>query len=165
MSVLTQGTEIFLLAPTAADPSVFEVLKVACPTAFDPGSESADDIDDTCLDERDTRSIRAGLTSPGEASATINTDPKMASHFRLFELKQSKQKLLWAVGWSDGGPAIVPTVAVGEEDFELPNTRTWLIFRGTLATFPFAFESNSVVQSAMTIKRSGPLQWVRKVGV
>lgn len=162
MSVLTQGTEIFVLAPTAADPTVFEVLKVACPTAFDPGSESADDIDDTCLDERDTRSIRAGLTSPGEASATINTDPKMASHLRLFQLKKDKRKLLWAVGWSDGDAA--PTVAVDEEDFVLLDTRTWLIFQGTLATFPFAFESNSVVQSAMTIKRSGALEWVKKVG-
>lgn len=162
MSTLTQGTEIFVLAPTEADPTVFEVLKVACPTALDPGSESADDIDDTCLDERDTRSIRAGLTSPGEASITINTDPTMASHGRLFDLKQSKRVLFWAVGWSDG--TAVPTADADDEDFVLPTTRTWNLFRGTLATFPFAFETNSVVQSAMTIKRSGPMQWIRKVG-
>ena len=162
MSTLTQGTEIFVLAPTEADPTVFEVLRVACPTALDPGSESADDIDDTCLDERETRTTRPGLETPGEASITINTDPTMASHYRLFQLKQSKREVLWALGWSDG--TAVPTVDPEEADFILPTSRTWNLFRGTLATFPFAFESNNVVQSAMTIKRSGPMQWIRKVG-
>lgn len=160
MSVMTQGTEIFALAPKAGTPGEFEVLRVACPTAFDPGSESADDIDDTCLDERDTRSILPGLSSPGEATLTINTDPSTASHVRLHQLKKDKVMLLWAVGWSDG--VALPTVAASADDFTLPTARTWNIFRGTLATFPFAFESNSVVQSAMTIKRSGPLEWVVK---
>ena len=160
MSVMTQGTEIFALAPKEGTPGEFEVLRVACPTEFDPGSETADDIDDTCLSERDTRSVKPGLTSPGEASLSVNTDPTTASHVRLFQLKKEKIELLWAVGWADGEAP--PTVTAGENDFTLPATRTWNVFRGTLATFPFAFESNSVVKSAMTIKRSGALQWVVK---
>lgn len=162
MSVLTQGTEIFAMAPTVADPTKFEILRVACPTAFSPGDESSDDIDDTCLDETDTRSNLPGLITPGEASLEINTDPSTASHVRLFQLKKDRSKLTWFIGWADGKGA--PTVDTDEAlGFKLPDTRSWLVFGGAIGTFPFAFETNSVVKSAMTIKRSGPLEWVRKV--
>lgn len=161
MSVLTQGTEIFAMVPTVADPTIFEILRVACPTSFSPGDESSDDIDDTCLDETDTRSNIPGLITPGEASLEINTDPSTASHVRLFQLKKNREKLSWFIGWSDGKsqPAIDAEEDLG---FTLPSDRTWLVFKGAIGTFPFAFETNSVVKSAMTIKRSGALEWVRK---
>lgn len=161
MSVMTQGTEIFAMAPTVADPAVFEILRVACPTSFSPGDESSDDIDDTCLDETDTRSNLPGLITPGEASLEVNTDPSTASHVRLFQLKQERTQLTWFVGWSDGKTA--PTIDGADPlGFKLPTDRTFLVFKGAIGTFPFAFETNSVVKSAMTIKRSGPLQWARK---
>lgn len=161
MSVLTQGTEIFAMVPTVVDPTQFEILRVACPTAFNPGDESSDDIDTTCLDETDSRSNEPGLTTPGEASLEINTDPSTASHVRLFQLKKGREKLTWFIGWSDGKSAPVIDAAEGL-GFGLPTDRTWLVFKGAIGTFPFAFETNSVVKSAMTIKRSGPLEWVRK---
>lgn len=161
MSVLTQGTEIFAMAPTVADPTKFEILRVACPTEFNPGDESSDDIDDTCLDETDTRSNLPGLITPGEASLEINTDPSTASHVRLFQLKKDRSKLTWFIGWADGKSA--PEIDAAEDlGFKLPSDRTWLVFKGAIGTFPFAFDTNSVVKSAMTIKRSGPLEWLRK---
>lgn len=158
MAVLTQGTQLYVLAPDNSNG--FEVLEVGCPTAFNPGDETADDIDVTCLNERDVRQQMAGLTTPGEATLSINTDPSNASHVRLYEIKANKEVLKWAVGWSDGKSD--PDVDSSGEDFDLPDDRTWLVFEGTLATFPFNFETNSVVQSDMTIKRSGAMQWVTK---
>lgn len=161
-SVLTQGTEVYVLAPTEADPTVYEVLYVDCPTAFDPGADSADQIETTCLNAT-SRSYMPGLVTPAEATLTINADPQSASHVRLYNLQ--KIPLKWAIGWSDG-TGIAPTAKAptGDEewDFDLPATRTWYTFEGFIQTFPFSFETNSVVTSAISIQRSGDSLWIPK---
>lgn len=166
MSVLTQGTQVYALVPTEADPSIFEVLNVECPTEFDPGTATADQIEDTCLDETDSRTYKRGLRSPSEATLTINADPRNASHVRLFELSQGdNQNIKWAIGWADGKD-IAPTAVQdsnGDYDFNLPTGRTWYVFEGYISDFPFSFEVNSVVSSAITIQRSGPALWIPKV--
>ncbi len=166
MAVLTQGTQIYVLAPTEQDPSIFEVLKIDCPTSFDPGTSPADQIEDTCLEETEARTYLRGLRSPGEASLTINADPRVESHVRLFELaQQGAIPLKWAVGWSDGKD-IAPTAVQdsnGDYDFNLPTGRTWCVFEGYISDFPFSFEVNSIVSSTITIQRSGPVAWSLKV--
>lgn len=161
-SVLTQGTEIYVLAPTEADPTVYEVLYVDCPTSFDPGADSTDEIETTCLNAT-ARSYMPGLVTPAEATLNINADPQSASHVRLYNLQ--KETMRWAIGWSDG-TGIAPTVKapVGTEpyDFDLPSSRTWYVFDGFIKNFPFTFETNSVVQSAITIQRSGEAKWYPK---
>lgn len=111
MSILTQGTQIFVLAPTVADPAVFEVLEIECATAFSPGGNPADQIEDTCLSAT-VRSYLRGLRTPGQASLSLNADPRNASHIRLHQLSEddSIENLEWAVGWSDGKD-VVPTVS------------------------------------------------------
>lgn len=162
MAILSQGSQVYALVPTDADPAVFEVMAVACATAFTPGGNPAEQIDVTCLEEND-RTYMPGLRTPAAASLTVNFDPSEPSHVRLFELSQMNPSptIKWALGWSDGTAA--PTLAVGGDDFELPATRTWYTFEGYVADAPFDFAANSVVSSAMSIQRSGGAALVPKV--
>lgn len=116
MAILTQGTQVYVLAPTADDPEAFEVLEVECATAFSPGGNPADQIETTCL-SANVRSYLRGLRTPGQASLTINADPRNDSHIRLHQLSEddSVEDLAWAVGWSDGKdipPTLVPTGSI-----------------------------------------------------
>lgn len=161
MAMLTQGTEVYALVPSAADPSVLEVMEVECATAFEPGGNPADQIETTCLSDN-VRSYLRGLRTPGQASLTINADPRNDSHIRLHELSEddSIEDIAWAIGWSDGDS--VPTVDEENDDFELPADRTWFVFRGYVSDFPFSFANNAVVTSDVTIQRSGGSAWIRK---
>lgn len=161
MSILSQGTQIFALVPSEADPSTLEVMEVECATTFTPGGNPADQIETTCLSEN-VRSYLRGLRTPGQATMSINADPENASHLRLHELSESDrgEPIKWAVGWSDGTEP--PTVNTEGDDFELPTTRTWFLFDGYIADFPFDFSANSVVTSEISIQRSGGSAWIKK---
>ena len=162
MSILTQGTQVYMLVPTVADPSVLEVLEVECATAFTPGGNPADQIETTCLSET-VRSYMRGLRTPGQASLTLNADPRNLSHVRLHQLSEDDtiENIHFAVGWSDG-KGIAPTLNTEGDDFELPTTRTWFVFDGYISDFPFDFAANTVVTTAATIQRSGGSAWIRK---
>lgn len=240
MSMLTQGTQVYALLPTVADPSAFEVVEVECATAFNPGGAPASQIDDTCLDETEAQRFLRGLRAPGQATLTVRADPRNSSHLRLHALAEGDNdaNLKWAIGWSDGkniapgyavaggiesvavgaggtgyttaptialtggggsgatatatisggvvtginitnpgsGYTTAPTVAlsggsgtgatatatVSDGDFVLPSTRTWFVFEGYVADFPFDFSQNTTVTSAISIQRSGPSAWIRK---
>lgn len=163
MAILAQGTQIYALVPTVADPAVLEVIEIECATAFTPGGNPADQIETTCLDAS-VRTYLRGLRTPGQASMTLNADPRNDSHVRLHELSEDDtiENIMWAVGWSDGKD-IPPTVNVAGDDFELPTTRTWFIFEGYVSDFPFDFAANTVVTTAATIQRSGGSAWIPKV--
>jgi len=112
MSMLTQGTQIYVLAPLVGGGG-YEVLNIECATAFNPGGSPSDQIEDTCLEETDARTYLRGLRTPGSASLTVNADSRNASHLRLHQLSNSEDQtpLKWAVGWSDG-KNVKPTLAV-----------------------------------------------------
>ncbi len=157
MSVLTQGTQFFVLANNV-------VSEIECITSFSPGSNPADQIEDTCLSERSTRTYQKGLRTPGEATVGLNADPANESHIMLSNLAESSDQtvLTFAVGWSDGteAPTYSPDNNNAVEGLSLPSTRTWYVFRGYVSDFPFDFQSNSVVQTSATIQRSGQGVWV-----
>ncbi len=157
MSVLTQGTQIYFV-----DPDDLSIVAVQCATAFNPGGQPADQIEDTCL-ESFVRTYKKGLRTPGQASLTVNADPQYASHIRLHELSEENddRTIKWAVGWSDGTAA--PT-ADSDGDFVLPTSRTWFAFDGYVSDFPLDFAQNTVVTTAVTIQRSGGSVWTPKVG-
>lgn len=163
MSILAQGTQIYALVPTVANPAIMEVIEIECATAFTPGGNPADQIETTCLSEK-VRSYMRGLRTPGQASLTLNADPRNASHVRLYQLSEDDtiESVAWVVGWSDG-TGIAPTVSTDGDDFELPPTRTWFLFDGYVSDFPFDFAANTVVTTAATIQRSGGSAWIRKV--
>jgi hypothetical protein len=160
MSILTQGTQIYALVPPLTGTGPKTVLAIECATAFSPGGTPADQIEDTCLEDKD-RSYKKGLRTPGQASLTVNADPKNASHIRLHQLSEADgdTTIDWAVGWSDGTSE--PTLAA-DGGFELPEDRTWFVFRGYVSDFPFDFAGNTVVSTAAAIQRSGGSAWIRK---
>lgn len=161
MSVVTQGTQLFVVNNNV-------VIEVECITSFSPGSSPADQIEDTCLSERNTRSYKKGLRTPGQATATLNADPANDSHVMLSDLAESndQQDLVFAIGWADGDS--VPTYdATGlnpdaVDGLVLPDDRTWYVFKGYVSDFPFDFQANTVVQTSATIQRNGQGQWVKK---
>lgn len=112
MAILAQGTQIYALVPSTANPSLFEVMEVECATAFNPGGNPADQVEVTCLSDRVRKYLR-GLRTPGQASLTLNVDPRNASHVRLHQISEddSIESIRWVVGWSDGID-IAPTVGV-----------------------------------------------------
>lgn len=160
MSVVTQGTQLFVLANGV-------VSEIECITAFSPGGSPADQIDDTCLSERNTRKYKKGLRTPGQATATLNADPQNASHLMLSNMAESNDQsdVTFAIGWSDGES--VPTVAPESDPdavdgLSLPSDRTWYVFKGYVSDFPFDFQGNTVVQTSATIQRSGQGAWKPK---
>lgn len=162
MSILTQGTQVFLLDPGIGGAGPHTVLEIEHVTAFNPGGNPADQIDDTPLSERNSKKFKRGLRTPGQASLTISADPRNASHLRLHQMSESDsdKPLKWAVGWSDG--TALPTVNTAGDDFELPEDRTWFLFEGFVSDFPFDFSGNTVVTTAAQVQRSGGAQWVKK---
>jgi len=161
MSILSQGTNVYVLDPNDGTPAV---LKIECATSLSPGGDPSDQIEDTCL-EAFERSYKAGLRTPGQATMGINADPDNESHLTLYDLSRQNPApvLKFAVGWSDGTDA--PTLNVGEDGFELPATRTWFTFQGYIADFPFDFAQNTVVTTEVSIQRSGNSAWIKKGAV
>lgn len=79
MAILAQGTQIYALVPSrdssGSPTGDHEVIEVECATAFNPGGNPADQIETTCLSETVRRYLR-GLRTPGQASLTLNADPR-----------------------------------------------------------------------------------------
>lgn len=157
MGVLTQGTHIFFIDPEGSAPSVVRIERAK---TFNPGGAPADQIDDTALEDFD-KVFLSGLRTPGQASLGLSPDPNKASHVRLHELSESNPSpvLKFAVGWSDGTE--VPTID-SNGDFDLPATRSWFICEGYISDFPFDFTGNTVVNSQISIQRSGASAWLKK---
>lgn len=107
MSMLTQGTQLYGLING-------QIREIECITNFNPGANPADQIEDTCLSETNSRTYKKGLRTPGQASVTINADPRNESHYLMWELGEaaSDELIQWAIGWSDGVD-IAPTLAPG----------------------------------------------------
>ena len=97
----TAGTDAFILVPSEANPNVCVVVDLGCVTSLDPGADSSDQIETTCLRDK-TRRYVAGLTTPGQGSINLNADPQSPSHLELFELSKTKEIIKFAIGWSDG---------------------------------------------------------------
>lgn len=146
MAVKTQGTDLYVI-----DPDDNSLIVVGCVTSVDGIDTTIEQIETTCLNAQ-ARTYVGGLATPGTATFGINVDPSDASHVRLHQLKIAGTDLKWALGWSDGTDA--PTVDTAG-DFNLPTTRSWLIFDGFMNSFPFSFAQNSVVQSTVGIQVSG----------
>ena len=73
MSVLTQGTQAYILVPAAPGTGPLTVMEVECITTFDPAGSPADQIEDTCLSQKERR-YRKGLRTPGQASIGLNAE-------------------------------------------------------------------------------------------
>lgn len=158
MSQLTKGTQVYFIDPDAEVGQ--EVVKIPGLTQFNPGGSPAGQVDDTDLEDEAMR-YKKGMATPGQASGSVKADPEVAAHIRLAEMADEavERNIQFVVGWADG-KNIAPTVVSGA--LKLPNTRTWYIFEGYVADFPFDFAINAVVQTALSIQRSGKGKWLKK---
>lgn len=142
--VLSQGTHVWILhgdTPT--------LTKMDCIKALALGDDSTTEIGTTCLEEKTTATSAWGLTTPGEGSIQINTDPKNLSHMKLLELAADRAEVGVYVGWSDGD--VPPTIS--GSDVTLPTTRTWSSFRAILRKGSPVFDADALVNHTVPMKR------------
>lgn len=114
--VLGNGTGIWILHG-----AVPTLTKLGCVTEFVFGDDTFADVDNTCLEETEVRTSEDGLSTPGDGSFKINTDPTNATHVMLLDLADRKEIIGIYMGWNDG--VGVPTLTGSTVD--LPETRTW----------------------------------------
>ncbi|MFP6819778.1 MULTISPECIES: phage tail tube protein [Acinetobacter] len=142
--VLSNGTDVWIVHGT-----VPTLTKMGCIKAFVLGDDSATEIDTTCLQETSTKTSEYGLSTPGEGSIQIDTDPKNLSHMTLLQLAAEKAEVKVYVGWSDG--IAEPTLVTGEID--LPKTRTWSHFTAILRKGSAVFAVDAMVNHTIPMKR------------
>jgi hypothetical protein len=150
MAIKSQGTLLWTI-----DPADDSLLLVGCVTSIDGIDTTIGQNETTCLGDT-TRTYISGLGTPGAATFGINFDPADASHVRLHKLKVAGTTLQWAIGMSDGTSA--PTVHVdtaGDATFQVPATRSWIVFEGFMNSYPFTFALDAVVASTVGIQVSG----------
>lgn len=145
--VFTQGTSVWI--KHGDEPTL---TKMRCITGITLGDDSPTDIDNTCLEEEDSKTSVFGLNQPGDGSITINTDPENESHMELLQLADDKATVEVYVGWSDG--KVVPALAA--EDVTLPEGRTWTSFTTLLKANAPTFEPDSLVGHTIPMKRQSP---------
>ena len=142
--VLSNGTAVWIVHGT-----VPTLTKMGCIKALVLGDDSAAEVDTTCLEETNTKTSDYGLTTPGEGSISIDTDPKNLSHMTLLQLASTKEKVHVYVGWSDG---VSEPVLTGS-DVELPETRTWSHFEAIVRKGSPVFAVDAMVNHTIPMKR------------
>ena len=154
--VLTQGTQVWIEHGASAAPIL---TKMDCITSISLGDDSVSDIDDTCLDETDTKTSQPGLNTPGEGEIVIKTDPLNASHMKLLQLAESRAPVKVYIGWSDGTTA--PTLNATQ--VTLPTTRTFTTFNAILRVSSPTFEADSLVEHKVAMKRQSKVTTIYKL--
>ena len=142
--VLSQGTHVWILhgdTPT--------LTKMDCIKALAVGDYSTTEIITTFFEEKSSVLFFLGLTTPGEGSIQIDTDPKNLSHMKLLELAADRAEVGVYVGWSDGD--VPPTIS--GSDVTLPTTRTWSSFRAILRKGSPVFDADALVNHTVPMKR------------
>lgn len=131
-AIKTQGTDAYIVVPSLTNPGQCEVIDLGCVTSIDPGADSSDQIETTCLKDN-TRAYVAGLTTPGQGSIGLNADPKSAAHLRLFELSKTKEPIQFLTGWSDGNSAPTPEPVGALQSISVTNPGTGYTAAPTVA--------------------------------
>ena len=144
--VLTQGTNVWVKHGEDATPTL---TKMNCITGIVLGDDTPTDIDNTCLDEEDSKTSVYGLNQPGDGSIMINTDPENASHITLLQLADDHEYVEVFVGWSDG--KVDPTLETNT--VTLPEGRTWTSFTALLKNSAPTFDADSLVKHTVSMKR------------
>lgn len=142
--VLSQGTHVWILHG-----SPLTLTRMNCIKALVLGDDSTTEIATTCLEEETTATSDWGLTTPGEGSIQIDTDPKNATHMTLLQLAAERAEVGVYVGWSDGdAPPEITGSAV-----TLPEGRTWSSFRAILRKGSPVFDADALVNHTVPMKR------------
>lgn len=153
MAIPTQGTQLYFINPLSSGGS--EIVEVGCPTAIDGLSMPKENLETTCLGAN-ARTYIPGLATPGTATVTLNFDPSDESHVILSQLWNEDATVQFVIGMADGAtPRPDPTLDSTGEEFDLPDTRSWVVFEGFVNDMPLSFALNSTVTSSVAIQVSG----------
>lgn len=150
--VRTQGTHLYFVDRPAGGPPA--LVKMICPTGITGLVEgTADDIEDTCLDEEDEHTFVAGLSAATDVVVPFNLIPREMSHRRLLELKGTREELDWMALLSES--ADPPTLTGADGVLTGPATRSTIAFRGYVRNVAIDIASNEIVRGTLTIRRRG----------
>lgn len=150
--VRVQGTNVYAFDGTT-------ITQLLCLTTIDLGSDSTTRIENTCLDEPNTKTYVTGLSDPAQGSLGFNLDPENASHLQLIEWAQDKKDgIEFYMGSSEGTAA--PTATGGI--VTLPATRSWWSFKGGISTPVPTFEADALVGYTVTLERSTTVAFTPK---
>lgn len=144
--ILTQGTNVWIKHGEAG---ASVLTKMVCIKGIVIGDDTPTEIDNTCLEEEDSKTSVHGLNTPGEGSITIDTDPKNATHLTLLQIADDREFVEVFVGLSDG--SVEPTLAV--DDVTLPEGRSWTSFTARLRNSAPVIEPDSLVSHTISMKR------------
>ena len=153
--VLTQGTNVWIMSGDSAP----ILTKMDCITSISLGDDSVSDIDDTCLEETDTKTSQPGLNTPGDGEIVIKTDPLNASHMKLLQLAENREPVKVYIGWSDG----TTTPTLNATKVTLPTTRTFTTFNAILRVSSPTFEADSLVEHKVAMKRQSKVTTIYKL--
>lgn len=157
MSRKTQGTEVW-----AFNPATKELIDLGCIDSLSGLGATTSQVTVTCLRDLYSRS-EPGLIEAGEMSFTLQFDPQNPDHIKLHKYQENGNMLDFSIGFRhevDGvvqvpGPA--PTYDSVGNKVEIPEERDWILASGYISAFPFDFQQNDVVRSAVTVQISGPI--------
>lgn len=123
--------------------------RLNCLKTFDPGAGSTGKIDDTCLDEPDTKSSIPGLEDPGEGSLGFDIDDTNPSHLKIIQWAESKKELQIVVAASSGTGE--PTIET--DTLVFPQTRSFWTYKAILTTPVWKFDPDTLVNCGVTQQR------------
>lgn len=164
MALKTARSSLYLIDPEGATDGG-TILPITCVTAVQGISAGREQLENTCLED-DARSYEAGVGTPGTATFTINFEPSDDSHFRIYELWRAGTTLRFALGLGDGPPApaalVAPGINTDGDDFDLPDTRSFILFEGYLSDVPIDLAVNAYLTANVSVQVSDFPTLVRK---
>lgn len=134
----------------AYDADAQTITRLSCLKTFDPGSDSAGKIEDTCLDEPDLKTYTAGLSDAGEGSLGFNIDKANPSHLQILTWAEAKKDLTIILG-EPKNETDIPTVDNGA--LKLPKNSTFWKMDATLTNPVWKFEADTLVNCTVTMQR------------
>lgn len=149
-TIRTQGTELFVVDPTASGGPT--LLKMACPTGINGLGGARDQLEDTCLDTTGDKTYLAGLGNPGQVSVPFNLIPRDGSHQTLFAFKASGTVLKWIACLSE---AVTDPTLDSDSEIVPPTDRSSFEFDAFVSDVNIDISTNEIVRGTLTLQRSG----------
>nr|DAF83505.1 MAG TPA: tail tube protein [Caudoviricetes sp.] len=152
-NVRVQGTNVFAFDGTT-------ITQLSCLTAIDFGGDSTTRIENTCLDETQSKTYMTGLADPAQGSLGFNLDTENLSHLQMIDWAEAKKDgLEFYIGSSES--ADLPTVTGGVLD-ALSTTRSWWSFKGGLSTPVPTFSADALIGYTVTLERETTIAFTPK---
>lgn len=147
--IWTQGTQLYALGEGRDGQKV--VFRVDRVHGLTPGEATKNEIDITALEDKAKKKMN-GLLDPGTASFSIYLQKNNEGHRNLEYFYKTDQKVKFAIGLDDG---FEQDATLEGDDFELPKSRTWFVFEGSVKSFPPVINDDSAVAVNINIQVSG----------